>query len=128
MERTLNSKNRKQIWLALSTLYLDTELQPYDFENMAKMIKKSPYTLAEVKNINKYEVFPILQPNLLSVAGVWEGFDEKWLITSIQNNIQQRNLFKKLLIEIFYFFFKGMNKGCWREIEKAYYQNVNNRN
>lgn len=123
MEHTHNSKNRKQIWLALSTLYLDTELQSYDFENMAKIIEKSPYTLAEVKNINKYEVFPILQPNLLSVAGVWEGFDEKWLITSIQNNLQKRNLFKKLLIEIFYFFFKGMNKSCWREIEKAYYQN-----
>jgi hypothetical protein len=32
----------------------------------------------------RYDLFPILYPNLLSVAGVWQGFDG-WLLQNIQD-------------------------------------------
>lgn len=32
----------------------------------------------------RHDVFPILYSNLLSVAGVWEGFDEAWLLEQVE--------------------------------------------
>ena len=73
---SINLMERKPIWVALSAFYLDTELHRTDFKHIATVIYKSPYNLDEVKTINKYEVFPVLQLNLLSVAGIWTGFNE----------------------------------------------------
>jgi hypothetical protein len=85
MNETLNIEERKPIWIALSDFYLDTELQESDFRHIAFKIIESPYSLEEVKEINKYEIFPVLQPNLMSVAGEWAGFPENWTTLYIAN-------------------------------------------
>jgi hypothetical protein len=113
-------EERKPIWIALSNFYLDTELQDSDFRHIALTILESPYSLEEVKEINKYEIFPVLQENLLSVAGEWSGFDEKWLITTILETSCKRNKIKKLGLEVSYFTFKWMCKDYWDKLEKAY--------
>lgn len=120
MPPQLNIEHRKPIWIALSDFYLDTELQDYDFKHIASKIIESPYSLDEVKEINKYEVFPILQANLLSVAGVWAGFDEEWLIKSISDSLAKRNLIRKLYIKAYYRAYKWMCKDYWDKLEKAY--------
>jgi len=48
---------------------LDAELQESDYQHIAAIIIESPYSIKVVKKINKYEVFPILKMNLMSVAG-----------------------------------------------------------
>jgi len=35
------------------------------------------------------DLFPVLYPNLLSVAGVWIAFDEDWLLTQLQHRRSQ---------------------------------------
>jgi hypothetical protein len=112
---------RKQIWIALSQFYLDTELQDYDFKYIAKIILESPYSLDEVKEINKYEVFPVLHRNLQSVAGEWAGFDEEWLVKEILQAVENRNTPKKVGNEIAYKTF-NMIDDDWTKLELVYKQ------
>lgn len=122
MKNKIDIENRKPIWIAVSELYLDTELGKNDFKHIAIIIKESPYTFKEVKEIDKNEVFPILQYNLLSVAGEWAGFDDKWLIDEIEKSINKRNFIKQQFLKLFYFMFKSMNEENWFAIENEYNQ------
>ncbi len=47
-------------------------------------MKESGYSLDEIHDILMNEVFPVLIPNMHSVAGEWAGFDEDWLYSKIQ--------------------------------------------
>lgn len=117
---TYNLNERKPIWISLSEFYLDTGLDTKDFRTIALTISKSPYTFNEVKQINQYEVFPVLQNNLLSFAGEWTGFNEEWLIEEITKNITKRSFFKDLKIKISYQLFKSTQKEYWIQLEKEY--------
>nr|WP_299000090.1 hypothetical protein [uncultured Allomuricauda sp.] len=116
----MNIEERKPIWIALSDFYLDTELQESDFRHIAFKIIESPYSFQKVKEIDKYEIFPVLQPNLMSVAGEWAGFHEEWLVNSIVESLSKRNTAKKIAIESSYLTLKWMNKGYWNKLEKVY--------
>jgi len=116
----INLEDRKPIWIALSRFYLDTVLDDPDFKYIASTILKSPYTFDEVKTINKYEVFPILQKNLGSIAGVWAGFDEDWLVEKIVIRIKNKTRFDAIGVEINYQINKWMTKGYWKKLEKVY--------
>tara|TARA_R110002020_G_scaffold360232_1_gene572878 strand:- start:25 stop:789 length:765 start_codon:yes stop_codon:yes gene_type:complete len=120
MNETLNIEERKPIWIALSDFYLDTELQESDIRHIAFKIIESPYSFEKVKEINKYEIFPVLQPNLMSVAGEWAGFNEEWLINRIQESLSKRNTVKKIGIKGSYLTFKWMFKDYWEKLEKVY--------
>ncbi|MBC8082245.1 MAG: hypothetical protein H7Z21_03475 [Hymenobacter sp.] len=74
---------RTPVWLALSELYLDTELLDADYKRIALVLREAGLNWAEAEAINTNEVAPVVIHNLLSVAGEWSGFDEEWLVTSI---------------------------------------------
>lgn len=116
----MNLEERTPLWIALSEFYLDTELQPSDFRHIALKILESPYSMDEVKDINKYEVFPVLQANLLSVAGEWAGFSEEWLIPAIRKSLKQRTNIKKIGLESAWLTFAWMQKDYWVKLEKEY--------
>ena len=120
MTDPVNIEQRRPIWLALSEFYLDTELQDSDFRHIAFTILDSPYSLDEVKKINKYEVFPILQPNLLSPAGEWAGFDEDWLVEKILYLIEKKSKIGRVTTEVTYPMFKWMCKDYWKKLETVY--------
>ncbi len=120
MKDTLNIEERKPIWVALSDFYLDTELQESDFRYIASKIIESPYSFEEVREIDKYEVFPVLQPNLLNVAGEWSGFDEEWLINSIIESLSKRNTVRKIAIESLHLTLKWMCNDYWEKLELVY--------
>ncbi|MGF1724874.1 DUF7079 family protein [Photobacterium nomapromontoriensis] len=42
-----------------------------------------------ILNILKHEVTPVCGGNLCCVAGVWDGFDESWLVDSIEEEIKK---------------------------------------
>lgn len=111
---------RRPIWKALSEFYLDTELDNIDFKRIAIIFKESKYSLEEIRKIDTYEVFPILQLNLLSIIGEWVEFDENWLTQKIINRIQKRTQFNKLLIRLFYFQFRWMTKEYWQKLTDEY--------
>ncbi|MFS4416182.1 hypothetical protein [Maribacter sp. 2307ULW6-5] len=120
MHLPLNIEERKPVWAALSDFYLDTELQEDDFAHIARTILASPYSWEEVKHIDKYEVFPVLQPNLLSVAGEWAGFDEDGLAHRIAASLSKRNALRKIRIACAYLAFRWMCKAYWEKLESAY--------
>lgn len=76
-------ERRKPLWVALSDLFLDTELDELDFIIIAEEMKKSGYPPEELHRILMEEVFPVCILNLHHPAGVWEGFDEDWLVERI---------------------------------------------
>ena len=112
------SKQRHSVWVALSDLYLDTELTQNNFKYIAKKIKESPYNLDKIKQINQYEVFPTLYPNLQSNYGIWDGFNEKELITSIQNSLSCKNFINKIWYKMIYtFFYKKLFNSYFNQIK-----------
>lgn len=112
------NEQRKLIWIALSELYLDTELFANDFDRLAEVFKKSGFGLDEIQTIDLYEVFPVLQPNLLSVAGEWVGFDEEWLVAECQKRLDKRsNPIYRLRCKFFNWKYYWMRKEYWQELE-----------
>lgn len=120
MKERINIEERKPVWIALSGFYLDTELQEADFRHIVSVIMQSPYSFDEVKQINKYEVFPVLQFNLLSPAGEWLGFDEEELANAITSALAGRTVFGKIKVEGLYVVFKWMCAGYWKKLEQIY--------
>lgn len=73
---------RIPIWMALSDLYLDTDVAlSYDY--IVRTLVASPYSLEELHEMLMYDVHPVLYPNLMSMLGEWAGFDETWLVERI---------------------------------------------
>ncbi len=111
-------ETRKPVWNALSELYLDTELSTSDFERIAIILKQSGYTLSQLKEIDLLEIFPLLQTNLYSPAGVWDGFDSDWLFLNCKKNYKKRqNWFHKLKCRFWNIFSYSMREDYWNAIE-----------
>jgi hypothetical protein len=78
---------RRPVWLALSDLFLDTDVS-LSREWRIRTLADSTYTIDEIEAILIDEVYPVCYVNMLSVAGEWAGFNEKWLEERI---LQQTN-------------------------------------
>lgn len=83
---------RTPVWLALSALWLDTELGPLEWGGMAQVLAVSPYSEQELVAIHHFEVAPVLWPNLCHVAGEWAGFDEAWLQKACAEQAARRSV------------------------------------
>jgi hypothetical protein len=121
---SFTSIHRKPIWNALSEFYLDTELDDDSIAKIAGIILESPYSMEEVKQINKYEVYPILQWNLLSTAGEWDYFDSEWLEGRIAKRLAKNDWIDKVVVDFSFPFFKWMTKGYWSRVEKVLTKNT----
>jgi hypothetical protein len=91
---------RKPVWSELANLYLDTELDDQDLRPMATVLALSPYSLAELREIEVWEVAPVVSSNLLSVAGEWAGFDEEWLFEQCERRAKRRSLLRRLAMRL----------------------------
>ena len=69
---------RRPVWLALSDLFLDTDVNLFRAGN-ARTLAASPYSVDELDWILREEVYPACSFNLREVAGEWAGFDADWL-------------------------------------------------
>lgn len=70
---------RLPVWTALSGLFLDQELQPGDYRQIAAVIDRSGYSPAEAEAMLRNEVAPAFAVNLWSVAGEWQGWPEDYV-------------------------------------------------
>lgn len=80
---------RRPVWLALADLFLDTDVRSA-YVSIAATLAASPYSLDELRRILDDEVTPVLQGNLLQVAGEWAGFDEEWVIERVSARVGKR--------------------------------------
>ncbi len=119
MSQLINEiETRQPVWKALSELYLDTELSTADFERIALVLKQSGYTLAQLKEIDLLEVFPLLQVNLMSPAGVWDGFDTHWLFLNCEKNYKKKQRwFHQQKYKFLNKFSYAMREDYWNAIE-----------
>lgn len=76
---------RLPLWRALSDLFLDTELQDYDYKQLANVVLESGVEPPEVQRILWNEVFPALADNLRVATGEWSAFQDDWLRERIPN-------------------------------------------
>ena len=76
-------ERRLPVWMALSDLFLDTELDKAWYGAIAKRIAASRFTHDEVTAALWDDVFPALADNLRVPAGEWGCFDRDWLKTRI---------------------------------------------
>ncbi|WP_273273743.1 DUF7079 family protein [Maribacter polysiphoniae] len=111
-------ERRKPIWNVISEFYLDTELQEADYDRISKTLMASGFDIEELKAMDLYEVFPVLKNNLLSAAGVWNGFDEKWLHEACEKvYLKRKNRFFRWKIMCYNRFLYWMRKDHWIEME-----------
>lgn len=86
---TADLADRRPVWEALSELFLDTDPALSRSWRVAQLAR-SPYSLAQLEHILVDEVHPVCKYNLLSVAGVWSGFDAAWLEATILRRLRSR--------------------------------------
>ena len=102
---------RRGVWVGFSELYLDTDPAPA-YDCLARILAASPYPLGELRRILLEEVHPVLRGNLLSSAGVWNGFDPDWLCARIAARLA-RPLWLRLPAGLL----AATAKAAWRELE-----------
>ncbi len=85
--------NRLKIWQALSSLFLDTEIDGSTFDYVARVVLETGYSPKEIHSILWGEVFPVLEANLRSVAGEWVGWPDDWLLEhlTVINELEARS-------------------------------------
>lgn len=82
-------EHRRPVWIALSDLFLDTDVRDR-YAPIAEVLAASPFSEEDLKRILYDEVAPVLQPNLLAPAGVWDGFDPEWLAARVRERVGKR--------------------------------------
>ena len=82
--------DRLPVWEALSDFFLDTELEENDYQRISEVLTSSPYSIQDIEDILRFEVYPVLIWNLRSVAGEWAGFDRDWLLERIEPRLNKR--------------------------------------
>jgi len=76
-------ENRRPIWIACSALFLDTELQEYNYKSIARTCAESPYSWDELDAIMLNELWPVFRWNLYSVAGEWSGWPSEFIESEV---------------------------------------------
>ena len=59
--------DRLPVWEALSDFFLDTELDEKDYQRISEVLASSPYTILDIEDILRFEIYPVLIWNLRSV-------------------------------------------------------------
>ncbi|MHA6491843.1 DUF7079 family protein [Pseudomonas borbori] len=106
---------REDIWLALSELWLDTEPDAAGLRRIAAVLRDSRLSDAELEAIFFYEVAPVVWLNHWATAGVWAGFEPRWLVAGCRRN-QQRGRGHRWLCRLLR---RPMTYACaaqWRQI------------
>lgn len=113
MNHTIESAvidDRLPVWEALSDFFLDTELGEKDHQRISEVLASSPYSIQDIEDILRFEVYPVLIWNLRSVAGEWAGFDRGWLQEQIQPRLNRRPKFRMPILQW------GMIRDHWNRV------------
>jgi len=84
-------ERRMPVWLGLSQLFLDTDLQSQDYQSIAARLRPSGYSPQELYRILRDEVAPAFGPNLVGVAGEWAGWSEDTVRDLVLRSLQERD-------------------------------------
>lgn len=114
------SDGEKEACIALSDLFLDTESTPVMVSGMAASLHRLQLPVSQLDSMLRYEVFPILYPNLISVAGIWDHFDEADLIARINARRKHPyNVLQALGNNAAWLMLSGSVLSLWAEVKEA---------
>ena len=83
--------SRQQAWVALSVLFVDTELSDATLKDVARRLNALHLDPALAEEILFEDVAPVFGKNMLSVAGNWTGWNEKDVIQLVSEWITKRD-------------------------------------
>lgn len=86
---------RVPVWTALAELFLDTELQDFDYRHIADILRASGYTGHELEKMLKDEVAPVFDGNLHIAAGEWQPWDAEFVKNRMLDHLKSRPAFTK---------------------------------
>lgn len=109
-------ERRRPVWDALSSFFLDTELDQEQQRSIAKALVDSGYTSAEIQAILWDELYPVLHGNLRSPAGEWAGFDLDWLQREILSGKHQLTWWSRVAGDMPLFGVAHMVRKEWQEL------------
>jgi hypothetical protein len=115
-DELFKTQNKNHIIFLLSEFYLDTELDENSIKRIILLLKKEKFSLSEILEINREQVYPVLAYNLISVAGIWQGFEEEDLIKEI-NKYSKKTRWGKFIHNVPLFFHFGLKKEIEKEIQ-----------
>lgn len=87
--------------VALSQLYLDTELDDGDHRAIARALAETSLSLEALDRLLRVDVHAALWMNMASVAGVWTAFDEAWLLSKVRARRRARWRWPTSLVPLF---------------------------
>ena len=90
---------RRSLWVALSALFLDTELTPADGARIAQVMADSGLSLRELRAVYAREVAPVVSANLRMTARVWSSFDAAWLCAQIVRHLRKVSWWTRFMPE-----------------------------
>lgn len=94
-----NRTPREEVWLALSDLFLDTDVSLHR-DYILRTLRAAPFNIDALDQIFIREVYPACIHNLHQVAGEWAGFQEKRLFARIARHQRKRLLFPSLTLRL----------------------------
>lgn len=81
------SPARREAWLALSELFLDTALDAADIAAIARRLRATGLPADTLQQLYQHEVAPVCWRNLLAVpGGAWAGFEPSALVAAVQRH------------------------------------------
>ncbi|AMV22344.1 hypothetical protein [Planctomyces sp. SH-PL14] len=89
-------QRRRPVWEALSSFFLDTELDDRWHQEIAAVLVASGYSPTEIQTILWDEVYPVVADNLRSMVGEWYGFDLDWMQAEILSGRRRRTIWTRL--------------------------------
>ncbi|MDJ0972412.1 MAG: hypothetical protein QNJ06_21155 [Kiloniellales bacterium] len=108
--------SRRPVWIAMSELWLDTELQDQDLDRIARALHDSGYDRDTLDRILAEEVAPVVYRNLYSVAGVWTGFDPDWLCAEISRRLPAGGPIRTWLLRRRRAVMRGLIRDEWQAV------------
>ena len=110
--------NRTIVWDAMHRLRLDTAVDEFHFDDVAKICAATEYTLDELEKIYQAEVYPCMRYNLMpwDVAGEWLPQNSESLTEAIlkRHKFGKRTWFKRK---------RNYAYSYWKKLSSAIMQN-----
>jgi len=112
------SDQRREVWVALSDLFLDTQLADSRLREVAEVLVRSEYSWKELDHIFRFEVAPIVGPPPYPGVGEWRGFDPEWVCENARKRLGSPGLFARLSAMLH--LRTWMAESDWRRVKRSF--------
>lgn len=108
---------RRKVWIAFAEHFLDTETR-WLLPRSALAAVEGGFSVEEAREIWRYEVTPVVGPNLWDVAGEWAAWYSGWLVEEVSRVARRRRRPPGLLSRLRYRLTVAFLDRYWGAIER----------